>query len=387
MEYIACPICESENYSIVYECFQETGQFLGRIKTTFVICRDCGFMYMNPRFSRDVLKKYYQSSIHASGRVYHDTTKNSSHVVRNKNRVHFFAGFITHDKGKILEIGCSKGEFIDMLQLERWEKYGVEPSPISANEAKSKGIIVREGFIEDITFEKGSFDIICFFGLLEHIYDINNFMNIIDSIIKPGGLLWIEVPDSLKPVAQIAEYFSFEHLSHFIKATLCNFLYKHGFGNVVFDNTVTDSRIRVCAQKIDDKNLKQIRSDSAYSELMESIEHYKINKNLLENGILQRFSLLTERWHKERTRLAIYGAGVHTLFLLNLLDLSDLVVAIIDSDPKKIGTPFLGWNISSVAILEKGEIDAVIISSRAFQDEIYNKISKHNNLEIVKCYK
>ncbi len=60
----------------------------------------------------------------------------------------------------------------------------------------------------------------------------------------------------------------------------------------------------------------------------------------------------------------------------------------IDSDPNKQGTKFLMWDVFNESVLINGStIDVVIISSKAFQEEIYNKIAKHKkNIMIVKCY-
>jgi 2-polyprenyl-3-methyl-5-hydroxy-6-metoxy-1,4-benzoquinol methylase len=389
MIYIDCPICKSKNSKKAYECFQETGKFLGRIKTTFVICSNCGFMYMNPRPIKKTIDKYYFSNIHASGNVYHDIAQGSRNNQKNENRKRFFSNFIKHKSGKMLEIGCSDGEFIESLGLNRWENFAVEPSPISAQKARRKGINVYNGFIENSKYQKECFDIVCCFSVLEHIYDINMFAEKISTLIKPGGLLWVEVPDSLKPIAQLTEFFTFEHLSNFTKSTLIYFLTKYNFGDYIFDEVANESRLRVCARKINLQKIQKSTGQTSNAVLKQEIFKYRKNKKELEREIAKRLLYFIHRWQAERKKIAIYGAGIHTIFLLNLLNINNEIIAIIDSDPKKHGKRFMRWKVHDESILAKGDINAVIISSKPFQDEIYNKISKYEknkSVEIVKCY-
>ena len=71
--------------------------------------------------------------------------------------------------------------------------------------------------------------------------------------------------------------------------------------------------------------------------LISQIDKYKNGKDVLERNILDRLSSHVLRWKEQGKRVAIYGAGLHTKYLLNLFDLSETVTAILDSDPEKHG--------------------------------------------------
>jgi 2-polyprenyl-3-methyl-5-hydroxy-6-metoxy-1,4-benzoquinol methylase len=67
------------------------------------------------------------------------------------------------------------------------------------------------------------YDAISCISSLEHYYNPNIVLNKFKNLLILDGILILEVPDTLNPKAQLAEFFSFEHLSHFTK----RFAYKN----------------------------------------------------------------------------------------------------------------------------------------------------------------
>jgi SAM-dependent methyltransferase len=397
-EIIDCPVCDSTDYKTVYKCQQETGYTLGKIKTSFVICDVCGFMYQNPRPKLELLLKHYSESEEASGSVYHDVKEGSSHHDKQKSRSTYFLKYFDKiTNGSLLEVGCSTGDFLVSLGLTQWNLVGLEPSVKAANQAKDNGLNVICSSLEDSNLKGETFDAVCCFSVLEHMHDINAAISNMTNALKIGGILCLEVPDTMKPVPQLAEFFTFEHMSHFTKEVLSFFLAGYGYSDFKYDDTGNDARLRVAAKKSRNspqdktKNLYNYKKslESARNLLFAKVDNYKEVKNKLERNILERLSSYVQNWKNENKQIAIYGAGVHTRYLLNLFDISDNVTSIIDSDPQKHGKRFLRWTIYDESLLASGKIDAVIISSKAFEDEIYNRIECYahdSDLEIVRCY-
>lgn len=398
-ETIKCPLCSCDEYETVYQCFQETGYTLGRIQTSFVVCNDCGFMYQNPRPKVELLIKHYAENIEASGSVYHDQNPDASHDKRQKARQVFYERFFNErNEGSLLEVGCSTGEFLLTLRLNNWRLTGLEASENAANQARANGVSVICGFLEEIKLPEESFDAVCCFGVLEHLHDINNTLQIMTRILKQGGYLCVEVPDSMKPAPQVSEFFSFEHLSHFTKDTLILFLKGYGYSHFIFDDAVSDARLRMCAWKtgkampLNESGIGAIDKSAVYDarkELIARVKEYKAGKDAFEKDIRGRLSSHILRWKSQGKKVAIYGAGVHTRYLMNLFDMSENISAILDSDPRKHGKKFLRWTVSDESLLEGGQVDAVIISSKPFENEIYKRIEKYatgTGLEIVRCY-
>jgi ubiquinone/menaquinone biosynthesis C-methylase UbiE len=397
-ESITCPLCSCDKCETVYQCFQETGDTLGRILTSFVVCNSCGFMYQNPRPRFELLMKHYSENEAASGSVYHDIQKGSYHDEKQKSRRRFYSKHLKKiSKGSLLEVGCSTGDYLLSLKLSDWHLTGLEPSVKAADQANAHGLEVICSSLEDSNLDDKTYDVVSCFSVLEHLHDINSAMQIMSRILKDGGLLCLEVPDTMKPTPQISEFFTFEHMSHFIKETLIFFLKGYGYSDFEFDGNVQDARLRLCARKTSDAliaNTNKVAEDLtelnvARNLLIEQVENYKNGKNALEKNILDRLSSYILRWKKQGKSIAIYGAGFHTRYLMNLFDLSDNVTAILDSDPAEQGKNFLRWTIYGEELLASGKINAVIISSKVFEDEIYKRIEKYSidsDIEIIRCY-
>lgn len=397
-ETIECPVCGHAEYETVYQSYQETGFTLGRILANFVVCMNCWFMYQNPRPRFDTLDKHYSESEQASGSVYHDARKDSCHAEKQRSRLAFYKKYFDEiNNGSLLEVGCSTGDFLFSLDLPGWNLTGLEPSLKAVSQAKAYGLDVICASLENSNLADESYDVISCFSVLEHLHDINSAMHIMTRKLKKNGILCLEVPDTLKPVPQISEFFTFEHMSHFTSATLTCFLKRYGYSDIEFDSAVKDSRLRICARKTGDitsrSNINDLCKNDVLSAdgkiLITKIQKYKNEKNKIENVIKNRLATHVSRWKEQKKKVAIYGAGLHTRYLMNLFDLTENIIAIIDSDPDKNGKSYLRWTISDETLLASGEVDAVIISSKAFEDEIYSRIekySKENDIEIVRCY-
>jgi len=356
-------------------------------------------MYQNPRPKVELLTRHYTENEEASGSIYHDVSPDSSHNKKQNARIAFYKKYFGEiNKGSLLEIGCSTGGFLLNLDLGGWDLVGLEPSIKATSQARANGLEVICASLEQSDLPGKSYDAICCFSALEHFHDINIALDTMTRLLKPGGGLCVEVPDTMKPTPQIAEFFTFEHMSHFTKDTLALFLKGYGFDDIVFDDTVSDARLRIFTRKDGavkplckagiaaiDKNIMGV----ARQKLISEINKYTKGKRDIEKHIKERLASVILRWNRQGKKVAIYGAGAHTRYLLNLFDLSENVNAILDSDPKKHGKHFLRWTIFDESLLGSGQIDAVIISSKAFEDEIYERISKYSitqGVEIVRCY-
>lgn len=98
-------------------------------------------------------------------------------------------------KGKVLDIGCSNGVFLDIFKEKGWETFGVEPSA-SGVEAIKKGHKVSRKYFEKAMFPKNYFDLVLMNHTLEHVEDADAVLQKIYSILKKNGVLFIDVPNA-----------------------------------------------------------------------------------------------------------------------------------------------------------------------------------------------
>ena len=105
-------------------------------------------------------------------------------------------GTLNIPKGRLLDIGAGRGEVLRAAREAGWEAVGVEPSPTFAERAASySGAEVIQKPLEECGFEGGSFEAVVLGAVLEHLYNPDEVVAEIARVLKPGGALFIDVPN------------------------------------------------------------------------------------------------------------------------------------------------------------------------------------------------
>jgi len=94
----------------------------------------------------------------------------------------------------LLEIGCGEGHRLQWLQENLGIKcFGVEPSNMAVNEAKNKGVDVKQGSADKLDFIDKSFDILVF-GFCLYLCDRDDLFKIAheaNRVLKDNGIIII----------------------------------------------------------------------------------------------------------------------------------------------------------------------------------------------------
>ena len=99
-------------------------------------------------------------------------------------------------KGRLLDIGAGRGELLKAAKLGGWEPIGIEPSPVFAEyAAQYSGAEIRRSSLEESAFETSTFDAVILAGVLEHLYEPDRTLQEIGRILRPGGVLFLDVPN------------------------------------------------------------------------------------------------------------------------------------------------------------------------------------------------
>jgi 2-polyprenyl-3-methyl-5-hydroxy-6-metoxy-1,4-benzoquinol methylase len=85
----------------------------------------------------------------------------------------------------ILDIGCNTGELLDYAKGYGCKTYGIELSAKARDVSLSKGHKIM-GY-KTVVGKK--FDVITVFDVVEHIYDINDFLNLCENLLVKNGKL------------------------------------------------------------------------------------------------------------------------------------------------------------------------------------------------------
>ena len=98
--------------------------------------------------------------------------------------------------GKLLEIGCCGGEFLQLCQKLGWKVKGLEISKQATDRAKEKGLDVEVHDANNrFPFKDNTFDAIVAGEIIEHTFNDVIFLNECYRILKKGGLLIVTTPN------------------------------------------------------------------------------------------------------------------------------------------------------------------------------------------------
>ena len=175
---------------------------------------------------------------------------------------------LSRQPGRVLDIGCSLGSLLKAFQKRGWDAYGIEPTPHYAEIARKRcGDNIFTCFLEDADLPRSYFDIITLTQTLEHLPNPVQIMAIIRNLLKDDGILYIDVPNVLKP--HNFQMFVAPHLYSYSPNTLSLLFRKAGFQPV---NIESSWHIKAIAKKCD------IASNINYS--VEGDNWQKVSGNL-----------------------------------------------------------------------------------------------------------
>jgi 2-polyprenyl-3-methyl-5-hydroxy-6-metoxy-1,4-benzoquinol methylase len=99
-------------------------------------------------------------------------------------------------KAKILDIGCTDGEFSAPLIKKGFNCFGLEFMEEAIKESRKKGIIVKKGsFLEIFPFRDNTFDLVFAGEVVEHTINDDDFLSEIHRVLKKGGVCVITTPN------------------------------------------------------------------------------------------------------------------------------------------------------------------------------------------------
>jgi SAM-dependent methyltransferase len=97
--------------------------------------------------------------------------------------------------GRLLEIGCGRGDLGSWFIGRGWSVTGVEPSQGACAVARRRGIDAREGVVADVELEPESYDVLVFRQSLEHVSDPVADLRRTVAALCAGGTAIVSVPN------------------------------------------------------------------------------------------------------------------------------------------------------------------------------------------------
>jgi SAM-dependent methyltransferase len=97
---------------------------------------------------------------------------------------------------RLLDIGSAHGWFLEEAAARGAHATGVEPDADVAAGPLGKGLDVRSGYFPDVVAESEIFDVVTFNDVLEHIPNARETLNACVRVLRPGGIIGINIPSA-----------------------------------------------------------------------------------------------------------------------------------------------------------------------------------------------
>lgn len=143
-----------------------------------------------------------------------------------------------------LDVGSGMGAFMLAAAERGWQPVGLEPSPFAVRYcSESLGLNVIQGTLDDPVHFSSPFDVINLNHVLEHFQHPQPNVKRIRKLLRPGGILMVEVPRESKWASQLLHWlsswrgatrlprptFTIVHMTIFTSASLRRLLEQCGF--------------------------------------------------------------------------------------------------------------------------------------------------------------
>jgi 2-polyprenyl-3-methyl-5-hydroxy-6-metoxy-1,4-benzoquinol methylase len=232
-----CIICGSDESRIIASRIREGP---GTIRQ----CSSCGLIFQDISQTLEQLKQYYNAE-------YQKT--NSLDLSREQTpREHFDDSILSKQPildtiipylradMSVLDVGCGAGELLYKIRPHVREVVGVELNQGFVDFINQDlGIEAYAEDLNQIDFGGRKFDFILCINALDHMPNPHDTLATITSLLKPGGIVYLEVPNTEEalnvylPEPNRSEYNTFfwhkAHFFYFTQQTLRKFLEKYGF--------------------------------------------------------------------------------------------------------------------------------------------------------------
>lgn len=100
-------------------------------------------------------------------------------------------------RGRLLDLGCGEGRFLERMQALGWKVAGIEPDTEAIQAAKKRGPFdVYEGTLEEVDLPPNSFDVVTMNHVFEHLSYPLEALAKVHRILRPAGRLVLTTPNT-----------------------------------------------------------------------------------------------------------------------------------------------------------------------------------------------
>ncbi|NJB68940.1 2-polyprenyl-3-methyl-5-hydroxy-6-metoxy-1,4-benzoquinol methylase [Desulfobaculum xiamenense] len=163
-------------------------------------CNTCGVARTSPRPTPEAMPLFYPDDYSPYEGTRMDDTAIARKMAPWRRALRSVFRFDTQavppcQPGRLLDVGCASGAYIQFMAAQGWDVAGIEPSPSASAHARSQGLNVHTGTPQDAPAPDTPYDLVTAWMVVEHLFDPVGTLRLLHGWTRPGGWLAISVPD------------------------------------------------------------------------------------------------------------------------------------------------------------------------------------------------
>jgi len=273
---VLCNVCGSDERHFV----SQKGQFA--VPISVVICKKCGLTYLSPRWSKEQYEHFY---LHEYDNLYRPNSVTQKDASIGTALLKRIKNHITHPESikRILDVGSGDGANLIAVRklFDQAKLYAIEPSIKSQQLLNDRNIVLIDSSV-DSNWEQdhlNRFDLIIMRHVLEHFLDPYLILTKISKALSENGLLYLAVPNSLKPSVNKpleTKWFRMVHTYYFNKNSLWNLLIKSNLWpySIIEGDDFHQGEVYLFAKK-----------NQNHHKMNTSPDHFRIQKAVFEKRL------------------------------------------------------------------------------------------------------
>jgi len=192
-EVRSCPLCSSQRLRPFAMASKRSFLHRGQVR-----CGGCGLLIAQPQAEPHEIEQFY-------GHVYYDEiwkdpAETNNMVEYGRDELPLFkslwADFAPPGGAEVIEVGCGRGEMMELLGHQGFRVRGCEMSRHAIEYCRGRGLEVIYGCWPGLPFVPHSADVVMSLQVVEHVVDPRAFVADLVGLVRPGGIIALATEDA-----------------------------------------------------------------------------------------------------------------------------------------------------------------------------------------------
>lgn len=373
-----CFCCENRvvNKILDLDFFNDENNILP-LHYDIVYCPECGMCYADMCGEQSLYNKYYEQY---NNYVYDANVKIADLSGTPYEKISNIIEKTIDVNASIVDIGCGGGEVLQMLREKGFKNLlGIDPSANSIENLYVHDIKGKIGNIfDEINDEdEAKFDLVISTCVIEHIYDVNVYINKLKRYIKrDGGKILLVAPSAegfCKHYTHISNYFNHEHINYFSIHSLDNIMKKHMMKRISSEYSYfyKQEEFVYGFYETSSSNMGISKDETSMNSINLYLMKYQNEK--------EKIGIKINKLISEGNQLIIFGVGqLLEWILVNYPQIKNNILFMVDNNIGKQGSLFAGKSIVAPINIKHHQKCKVVVCSMLYSNDIVAQLSEMN---------